>query len=40
MIGYKLGVLFLQKSWALVHNSDRNERKKKKCDEKYSKESA
>lgn len=40
MIGYKLGVLYLQKNQVKVHNSERNVKKKKKCDEKYSKKSS
>lgn len=37
MVGFKLGALFLLKNQDQVHNSERNEKKKKKCVEKYSK---
>lgn len=38
MVGFKLGVLCLQKNQVVVHNSERNVKKKKKCVEKYSEE--
>jgi hypothetical protein len=40
MIGYKLGLLFLQKNWEQVHNSDRNVKKKRKCVERYAEKNA
>jgi hypothetical protein len=36
MIGYKLGVLLLQRNLVYLHNSEHNEKKLLKCVEKYS----
>ena len=38
MVGYKLGVLFLQRSLEDLHNSERNGKKLKNFGEKYTKE--
>ena len=40
MIGYKLGVLLLQKKWDNLHNSEHNVKKSLKWSEKYTEESA
>lgn len=40
MIGFKLGLLFLQKSSVKVHNSAHNVKKERKCVVKYTKENS